>query len=76
MPDAIVKLKRSSVQGKVPLPQDLEHGEVAINYTDGALYYKAADNTIKNLIVSPESFEDFINSIVDDRVIVMSIALG
>ena len=43
-----VLLKKSSVQNKVPLVTDLGYGELAINYTDGKLYYKTASNTIKS----------------------------
>lgn len=42
-------LKKSSVADKVPLITDLAYGEVALNYTDGKLYYKNADNTIGRL---------------------------
>jgi hypothetical protein len=41
-----IVLKKSSVPAKVPLSTDLDYGEVAINYADGKLYYKKADNTI------------------------------
>lgn len=43
-----IKLKKSSVSGKVPVPQDLVHGELAINYSDGILYYKTSNNQIKS----------------------------
>lgn len=39
-------LKRSSVAAKAPLAGDLQYGELAINYTDGKLYYKTAANQI------------------------------
>ena len=39
-------LKKSSVAGRVPTPSDLEYGELALNYTDGRLYYKAANGSI------------------------------
>lgn len=39
-------LKKSSVAGKIPLSSDLQYGEIALNYTDGVIYYKKADNTI------------------------------
>ena len=45
MPNKIV-LKKSSVASKVPVAGDLDFGELAINYTDGKLYFKKADNTI------------------------------
>ena len=36
----ILKVKRSSVQGKVPLTTDLDLGELAVNTYDGKLYLK------------------------------------
>ena len=44
MPSKII-LKKSSVASKVPVAGDLDFGELAINYTDGKLYYKKADGT-------------------------------
>lgn len=35
-----IKLKRSAVGGNIPVPGDLELGEVAINTTDGRMYLK------------------------------------
>lgn len=40
---ATVKLKNSSVAAKVPLTTDLSYGELALNYSDGKLYYKKSD---------------------------------
>lgn len=45
-------LKKSSVASRVPVVGDLAYGELALNYADGALYYKRSDNTIQNLIVA------------------------
>lgn len=45
-----ITLKKSSVPGKVPVVEDLEYGELALNYADGALYYKSSTNTIENLV--------------------------
>jgi hypothetical protein len=42
----VVKFKKSSVAGKIPLTTDLEYGEPAINYTDGKLYYKNSGNFV------------------------------
>lgn len=39
-------LKKSSVVGKEPLVTDLDYGELALNYADGRLYFKTADNQI------------------------------
>lgn len=44
-----LKLKKSSVAGKVPLTTDLDYGELAINYQDGKLFYKKADNSIAEI---------------------------
>lgn len=45
MPNKVL-LKKSSVTGKVPVAGDLDYGELAINYQDGILYFKTANNTI------------------------------
>ncbi len=44
-----ITIKKSSVQGKVPTAQDLDYGELAINYADGKLFYKRSDNSIQQL---------------------------
>ena len=40
-----LKLKRSAVQGKVPVVGDLELGELAVNTYDGKLYTKKNDGS-------------------------------
>ena len=47
-----VLLKRSSVIGRAPQPGDLQYGEIAINFADGKLYYKDANNNINAFIDS------------------------
>lgn len=42
----IVKIKRSAVQGKVPLIADLELGELALNTFDGKLYTKKDNGNV------------------------------
>ena len=42
-------IKKSSVAGRIPLAGDLEYGELALNYTDGKLYYKTSSNSIASL---------------------------
>ena len=44
-----ILLKKSSVAAKVPTTGDLDYGELALNYADGALYYKTSGNTIARL---------------------------
>jgi hypothetical protein len=45
----VIKIKRSTVPGKVPLAGDLEVGELAVNTADGALYTKHSDNSVKQI---------------------------
>ena len=45
---ANIKLKKSSVTGRVPNVSDLQYGELAINYTDGRLYYRTDVNNIQH----------------------------
>jgi hypothetical protein len=49
-----IKLKRSSVSGRVPDSSSLEYGELALNYTDGKLYWKSASNIVKSHIIDSE----------------------
>lgn len=44
-------LKKSSVVGKVPTTENLVYGEVALNYSDGKLYFKDSSNNIKSFDV-------------------------
>jgi len=41
----VVKLKRSSVPGKIPLTTDIDLGEIAINTFDGKAYFKKDNGT-------------------------------
>ena len=50
MSNTAIKLKKSSVVGKAPGVDDLQYGEVAINYADGRIYYKNSSNEIKYFI--------------------------
>ena len=40
-----IQIKKSGESGNTPV--DLQHGEIAINYADGKLYYKNDANVIK-----------------------------
>jgi len=42
-----VKLKKSSVTGKIPQSTDIDYGEVALNYADGKMYFKDSSNVIQ-----------------------------
>jgi hypothetical protein len=48
MPNNII-LKKSSTNDKVPLPGDLQYGELALNFADGNLFYKNSANAITTI---------------------------
>jgi len=47
-----IKLKRSSVSGKVPTTAQLEPGEIAINTADGKLYFERDDASIQTIVTT------------------------
>ncbi len=59
-----LKLKKSSVVGRIPSAGDLEYGEIAINYADGKLYYKNSSNAVAAFNDSA-STHTLINAFVD-----------
>ncbi len=56
-----LKLKKSSVVGRVPASGDLDYGELAINYADGKLYYRNSSNDV-NAFFDQTSLTTFIDS--------------
>lgn len=56
-----ITLKKSSVVGRLPQLEDLDWGELAINFADGKLYYKTAENEIRY-------FYDRINQLQNDQI--------
>ena len=44
-----IKLKKSSIAGRIPSTSDLAYGELAINYADGVIYYKNSSNSIQSI---------------------------
>jgi len=53
MANTSIQLKKSGITGNTPV--DLQHGEVAINYADGKLYYKNSINNI-SYITNQDTF--------------------
>lgn len=49
MANTVIALRKSGVSGNIPNPVSLVYGELSINYADGIVYYKRADNTIGSL---------------------------
>ena len=64
----IIKLKNKGVSGSDPTPSDLEHGELAINYADGKLYYKNSSNNIAQFLDSGQVVSMIDSAYIDDRV--------
>ena len=44
-----ITLKKSSIGDKVPAAGDLDYGELALNYTDGNLFYKNSSNAVTTI---------------------------
>lgn len=49
---AKLQIKKSNETGKVPQPSDLDWGELALNYTDGKLFYKKHGTNTVELLTS------------------------
>jgi hypothetical protein len=58
MAGTVVKIKQSSVAGKVPSASDLEQGELALNTTDVKLYSKNGSGAIITLASGATSSDD------------------
>ena len=48
MPTKII-IKNSGASGNVPAAANLDHGELALNYADGYLFYKNSSNSVQRL---------------------------
>lgn len=52
MPDASLIITNSGVPGFVPEPGFLDFGELSLNWSDGALYFKDSDGVVQTIAVS------------------------
>jgi len=68
-------LKRSSnaTASGIPVPTDLEYGELALNYATGTLYFRKSDNSLGNITSSAGGLTQ---AQAQDLAIQMAIALG
>jgi hypothetical protein len=62
-----ILLKKTSVSGKIPRPDDLEIGELALNMSDSILFFKDASGFIKSIKptvqdLSAYSFSDHVHT--------------
>ena len=60
MANTVIALKKSATPSSVP--SNLANGELAINYADGKLYYKAANGTIASISGNEPTLECFTSS--------------
>ena len=58
MAGTVVKIKQSSVAGKIPSASDLEQGELALNVTDVKLYSKNGSGAIITLASGATSSDE------------------
>jgi hypothetical protein len=74
MTNTSIKLKKSSVSGKIPLVSDIDFGELAINYADGKLYYKHSDTSIRSFLDSGQILylidSDYLKNIINSTYII------
>ena len=63
-----IRLKKSSVAGRIPSTSNLEYGEIALNYQDGKLYYKDASNNVRAFLDSSNISTLISNTIDSDFV--------
>ena len=64
----IIKLKKKGVSGSDPSPGDLVHGELAINFADGKLYYKNSSNAIARFLDSGQTVSMIDSAYINDRI--------
>ena len=64
----IIKLKKKGVSGSDPSPGDLVHGELAINFADGKLYYKNSSNVIAQFLDSGQTVNMIDSNYINDRI--------
>jgi len=48
----IIKFKRSTTSGAVPSTGSLEYGEIAMNVSDGKVFFKKGNDTIQELVAT------------------------
>ena len=56
MANTTIRLKKSSVSAHLPDPTQLDHGEIALNYADGKIFYKDPANNIQQISGSANTF--------------------
>jgi len=61
----IIKVKQSSVAGKVPTTAQLQLGELAVNTTDGKLYFKKNVSGTESIVtITPSTSSQGVNTLM------------
>lgn len=55
---SLIKIRKSSIPDESPQAANLEFGEIALNYHDGKLYFKNADDEINFFAADPSVVSD------------------
>jgi hypothetical protein len=76
-----IRIKKSGATGNIPANTTLEYGELALNYADGILYFKNADDEIQQISGTTANTFETINAngsllIADSNVDILSIVAG
>jgi len=61
-----ILLKKSSVSGKQPAANDIDFGELAINFADGRLYFRDSNDEIQFFEKVGGSTEENLNALLSD----------
>jgi hypothetical protein len=61
-----ILLKKSSVSGKQPAANDIDFGELAINFADGRLYFRDSNDEIQFFEKVGGSTEENLNALLTD----------
>jgi len=49
MANTVIALKQSGATGNIPIVENLQFGELAVNYADGIIYYRTSSNTLGSI---------------------------
>jgi len=61
-----ILLKKSSVAGKIPATGDIDFGELALNFTDGRLYFRDSNDQIQFFERASQEVSENFNILLND----------
>ena len=72
----LIKLKRSALAGKVPTTGSLATGEIAINTSDGKLFYKRDDDTVQSFFTTNALITGSLQQSGSDSYFISNVGIG